>query len=510
MEEEKKQNFEVEETPTQPIEQLSENTTIKEFKLPSWWLKFSDSCSRLSKRLQRSFDRLLFALDEEQKEKLKKNLYYLVCFIGFVGYAIFIVIVLGSWLFFDFIVGIIKLQKKTFFRENDGSLANEGTNFVLGGIITILEWGKAVIAFIIRRIGWGDFDFSRNGIIRVIRNLFKEVRPSQTTFRFGVLTLIIVGYITVKIAIGSLQTFAMNTQENALNVASKLRFPSAYEKIKNAEYKFEGIDFNDFSSRKTIKLNNGIYEYGQTSAIGDRAFVKIDKIAFGDIDKDGKDDAAVAFVRHQGGNSHSMELTALLDYKRSSQPTNNIAIADGARTDVKQLFISNHKIIVKALELAPSDPFCCPSLEVKRVYQYNGQILEKLLTDNNNQQPPQYEGDYYEEDSYNNAQPLQPESATTPQSEQFASSPTPTPSILPSPTLSPSDQTNATIIGEPGYKNIRSGPGTNYSKRHIAYPGDRVQILESAQDSEGYIWYKIYFPKSRAEGWIARQLLSPD
>jgi hypothetical protein len=332
MEEEKAPNFEVEETPTHPLEQPSENTNIKEFKLPSWWLKFSDSCSRLSKRLQRSFDRLLFALDEEQKEKLKKNLYYLVCFIGFVGYAVFTVLVLGAWLLLDLIIGVIKFQKEMLFRKNDGSLTNEGTNFALGGIVTILQGGKAIIAFIVRRIGWGDFDFSRNGIIRVIRNLFKEVRPSQTTFRFGVLTLIIVGYMTVT---------------NLIN----------YIQVQNSDY---------------------------------------------------------------------------------------------------------------------------------------------------------YEGGYYEGDDYNNTQPLQPESSITPQPYQFYSAPTLTPSIIPSPILSPSDQTNATIIGEPGYKNIRSGPGTNYSEKHIAYPGDRVQILESSTDISGYIWYKVYFPKSGAEGWIAGQLLSPD
>jgi serine/threonine-protein kinase len=46
--------------------------------------------------------------------------------------------------------------------------------------------------------------------------------------------------------------------------------------------------------------------------------------------------------------------------------------------------------------------------------------------------------------------------------------------------------------------------------QHIAYPGDRVQVLDSAQDSGGYLWYKIYFPKSGASGWIAGQLLEPD
>ncbi len=72
------------------------------------------------------------------------------------------------------------------------------------------------------------------------------------------------------------------------------------------------------------------------------------------------------------------------------------------------------------------------------------------------------------------------------------------------------DVTNASITGEPGSKNIRSGPGTNYASPHMAYPGDRVKITSTTQDKNGYTWYKVYFPKSGAEGWIAAQLVSPD
>jgi uncharacterized protein YraI len=93
--------------------------------------------------------------------------------------------------------------------------------------------------------------------------------------------------------------------------------------------------------------------------------------------------------------------------------------------------------------------------------------------------------------------------------------PSPVSPVIPSPTSEPpapppSMQTNATIVGEPGYKNIRSGPGTDYSKKHIAYPGDRVRVIESTRNSDNFPWYKIYFPKSGAEGWIAGNLLAID
>ncbi|MGG6269643.1 protein kinase domain-containing protein [Leptolyngbya sp. AN03gr2] len=72
------------------------------------------------------------------------------------------------------------------------------------------------------------------------------------------------------------------------------------------------------------------------------------------------------------------------------------------------------------------------------------------------------------------------------------------------------DDTNAILIGEAGSKNIRNGPGTKFATVHMAYPGDRVRVLDSAQDSGGFTWYKVYFPKSGADGWIAAQLIKID
>ena len=89
-------------------------------------------------------------------------------------------------------------------------------------------------------------------------------------------------------------------------------------------------------------------------------------------------------------------------------------------------------------------------------------------------------------------------------------SPRPTPTPTPTPTP-PADPTNATIVSnESGSKNIRSGPGTNFGVAHEAYPGDRIVIRDTAKDAGGYTWYKVYFPKSGAEGWIAAQLVNRD
>ncbi|MEL6901056.1 MAG: SH3 domain-containing protein [Cyanobacteria bacterium J06606_4] len=57
---------------------------------------------------------------------------------------------------------------------------------------------------------------------------------------------------------------------------------------------------------------------------------------------------------------------------------------------------------------------------------------------------------------------------------------------------------------------MRSGPGTHYPMLHIAYPGDRIIIQDSANDAGGYTWYEVSFPESGARGWIAAQLVERD
>ncbi len=105
--------------------------------------------------------------------------------------------------------------------------------------------------------------------------------------------------------------------------------------------------------------------------------------------------------------------------------------------------------------------------------------------------------------------------ATSPTPPSTPSPPPPSSTSSPSPPAASSpparsDGTNAVIVGNKGETNIRRGPGTNFGVQHVAFPGDHVKILASDQDGGGFVWYKIYFPKSGASGWIAGQLLQPD
>lgn len=57
---------------------------------------------------------------------------------------------------------------------------------------------------------------------------------------------------------------------------------------------------------------------------------------------------------------------------------------------------------------------------------------------------------------------------------------------------------------------LRTGPGTVNKAIGYGVNGDHVQIIDSSRDSGDYTWYKVKFPKSGAEGWIAGHLIETD
>lgn len=68
-----------------------------------------------------------------------------------------------------------------------------------------------------------------------------------------------------------------------------------------------------------------------------------------------------------------------------------------------------------------------------------------------------------------------------------------------------------TLRGSPGSQiNLRSQPSTRASSPSYGIPGDRVNILNETRGTDGYVWYYVEFPQSRARGWVRGDLLQPD
>ncbi len=69
--------------------------------------------------------------------------------------------------------------------------------------------------------------------------------------------------------------------------------------------------------------------------------------------------------------------------------------------------------------------------------------------------------------------------------------------------------------------NIREGAGLNSRVLHYGIAGDRVMLLrETANgdperlairtDTQGYSWYRVGFPKTRATGWVRSDFFEPE
>jgi serine/threonine-protein kinase len=85
----------------------------------------------------------------------------------------------------------------------------------------------------------------------------------------------------------------------------------------------------------------------------------------------------------------------------------------------------------------------------------------------------------------------------------------PAPSATKIPKLTAVEETNATIVGEPGSKNIRSGPDTDQQVLYEGNPGDRIRIVGVTRNADGFPWFQIQLPNG-SQGWLASQLVKPD
>ena len=84
-------------------------------------------------------------------------------------------------------------------------------------------------------------------------------------------------------------------------------------------------------------------------------------------------------------------------------------------------------------------------------------------------------------------------------------------SIPPSVPAQREDITNATITGDPSQqKNIRAGITTDAEVLFELPVGSRVRVIDSRRNSDNYLWYKIYSPQYRGEGWVASHLIKLD
>jgi hypothetical protein len=138
--------------------------------------------------------------------------------------------------------------------------------------------------------------------------------------------------------------------------------------LKNGEYQSE------FSPSGRVKLNNGTYKEKIVPDSSAELVVTLsDKMAFGDLNGDGKQDAAVILITDLGGSGTFLYLAAVID--QNGSPNNVASQLLGDRVKVKNLSISSGEISVEMIKHGPTDPLCCPSSQTTQDYRLQGDKL---------------------------------------------------------------------------------------------------------------------------------------
>jgi putative hemolysin len=142
--------------------------------------------------------------------------------------------------------------------------------------------------------------------------------------------------------------------------------------LKNAEYQSE------FPASKKAKLTDGKYEEtGPSGGASDRVLITLAPVnAFGDLNGDGVDDAAVVLVSNTGGSGVFEHLAAVIN--QNGTPRHVASEFLGDRVKIEAISIEAGVITVDMVTQGPQDPLCCPTQKVKQSYKLQGDKLVKV------------------------------------------------------------------------------------------------------------------------------------
>ncbi len=130
-----------------------------------------------------------------------------------------------------------------------------------------------------------------------------------------------------------------------------------------------------------VLLLDGLYE-GEPF-LEDSAFKPTIRLltftAFGDLNNDSVDDAAVLLVENSGGSGSFVYLAAVLNSEGTAENVSTILLGD--RVSPESIVIANGEIVVEANTHADDDPLCCPSLKTRTTYALQNGALTAVDTE---------------------------------------------------------------------------------------------------------------------------------
>lgn len=145
--------------------------------------------------------------------------------------------------------------------------------------------------------------------------------------------------------------------------------PLTLDGLKNAEY---SVTVNGV--RQTIRLIDGAYQQGSDPSAPDFLAATVNQpAAFGDLNNDNDDDAAIMFSEWYGGTGTNVYVAAVTNW--AGIPLHKASALIDDRGIIQSIRIENGLIIVDAIVHGENDPGCCPSKHVTRTFRLAGDVL---------------------------------------------------------------------------------------------------------------------------------------
>jgi len=137
----------------------------------------------------------------------------------------------------------------------------------------------------------------------------------------------------------------------------------------NAAYPIE------WASTGTAQLQDGVFEEPVAPGSATKTMVRLgEQRAFGDINGDGAEDAAVTLVADPGGSGTFTYLAAVINQAGAARPAAALLLGD--RIVVKALAIQSGKVVVSISTRRPEEPMsAAPSVQVTRSFAWQGDRL---------------------------------------------------------------------------------------------------------------------------------------
>ncbi len=134
---------------------------------------------------------------------------------------------------------------------------------------------------------------------------------------------------------------------------------------------------SEWPSAGQALMVNGIYQesYGEESASG--LIMKLSEMkAFGDLNADGLQDAAVILVSDPGGSGIFYDLATVINQDGEAQHVGSQFLGD--RVQVQKIAIENNEIVLQMVTHSEEDALCCPTQQVTQRYQQQDNQLVNL------------------------------------------------------------------------------------------------------------------------------------